>query len=82
LLNSSARTEIEQLVRTVEKVETAADPGFQKSFVAAMSLPHAKHRFPNIEKLIPQPSVRRNKLINNQRNDRSVKDGRETGRYK
>lgn len=82
LLNSSARTEIEQLVRTVEKVETAADPGFQKSFVAAMGLPHAKHRFPNIEKLIPQPSVRRNNSINNQRNDRSVKDGRETGRYK
>jgi uncharacterized 2Fe-2S/4Fe-4S cluster protein (DUF4445 family) len=50
LLNRAARGEIEELVRRVEKVETAADPGFQKSFVTAMALPHAKHRFPNAEK--------------------------------
>ncbi len=56
LLNRAARGEIEDLARRVEKVETASDPGFQKSFVAAMTLPHAKHRFANVEKLIPLPS--------------------------
>ena len=56
LLNRAARGEIEDLVRRVEKVETASEPGFQKSFVAAMALPHAKHRFPHVEKLVPLPS--------------------------
>jgi uncharacterized 2Fe-2S/4Fe-4S cluster protein (DUF4445 family) len=56
LLNGAARDEIEALVRRVEKVETAADPGFQKSFVAAMTLPHAKHLFPHVQKLVPLPS--------------------------
>jgi len=60
LLNRAARGEIEELVRRVEKVETAADPGFQKSFVAAMTLPHAKHRFRHVEKLIPLACVRSN----------------------
>jgi len=55
LLSGAARREIEALVRRVEKVETAADPGFQKSFVAAMAVPHAKHDFPNIEKSMPMP---------------------------
>ena len=56
LLSGSARREIEALVRRVEKVETAADPGFQKSFVAAMSVPHAKHDFPNIGRSMPMPT--------------------------
>jgi uncharacterized 2Fe-2S/4Fe-4S cluster protein (DUF4445 family) len=61
LLNGAARGEIEALVRRVEKVETAADPGFQKSFVAAMPLPHAKHRFLNVEKLVSLPTKTKSK---------------------
>lgn len=45
LLSRQARREIEALVRHVEKVETAADPDFQRHFVAAMTIPHATDSF-------------------------------------
>ena len=41
LLSGAAREEIEELVRRVEKIETAVAPGFQKHFVEAMAIPHA-----------------------------------------
>ncbi len=41
LLSRSARVEIEELVVTVEKVETAVMPDFQRHFVEAMQIPHA-----------------------------------------
>ena len=40
LLNRAARTEIEDVVRRVEKVETAVEPRFQEHFVHAMAIPH------------------------------------------
>src|SRR4051794_7596431 len=40
LLSGTARTEIERLVREVEKIETAVEPRFQEHFVDAMALPH------------------------------------------
>jgi uncharacterized 2Fe-2S/4Fe-4S cluster protein (DUF4445 family) len=40
LLNRAKRTEIEQVVRTIEKVETAVEPRFQEHFVNAMAFPH------------------------------------------
>jgi uncharacterized 2Fe-2S/4Fe-4S cluster protein (DUF4445 family) len=49
LLNRGARREIEALVRRVEKVETAAAPGFQRDFVAAMQIPHARDAFPSLQ---------------------------------
>jgi len=55
LLNRAARAEIEDLVRRVEKVETAADRGFQSSFVAAMAIPHGKHRFTHLAKAVRLP---------------------------
>ena len=42
LLDRSARAEIEDVVRRVEKVETAVEPRFQEHFVNAMAIPHEK----------------------------------------
>jgi uncharacterized 2Fe-2S/4Fe-4S cluster protein (DUF4445 family) len=41
LLNRASRDEIEQRVRSIEKVETAVDPSFQQHFVEAMGIPHS-----------------------------------------
>ena len=40
LLNRAARAEIEDVVRRVEKIETAVEPRFQEHFVGAMAIPH------------------------------------------
>ena len=48
LLNRAARSEIERLVKRIEKIETAVEPRFQDHFVDAMAIPH-KHR------PLPQP---------------------------
>jgi uncharacterized 2Fe-2S/4Fe-4S cluster protein (DUF4445 family) len=40
LLDSRSRALIEQIVRRVEKVETALEPRFQSHFVEAMAIPH------------------------------------------
>ena len=40
LLDVEARTQIENLVRRVEKIETAVEPRFQQHFVEAMAIPH------------------------------------------
>ncbi len=52
LLSRRARAEIEALVRRVEKVETAAEERFQEYFVAAMAIPHATDRFPNLARAL------------------------------
>ena len=44
LLSGAARTEIEGVVRTVEKIETAVEPRFQEHFVEAMAFPHRTAR--------------------------------------
>ena len=56
LLNLSARAEIEEVVRAIEKVETAIEPSFQDEFVAAMALPHASDSFENLAKTIQLPA--------------------------
>ena len=40
LLDSTSRGVIEDLVRRIEKVETAIEPRFQQHFVEAMAIPH------------------------------------------
>ena len=44
LLSRECRTEIEQIVGRVEKIETAIEPRFQEHFVASMSFPAARRR--------------------------------------
>jgi uncharacterized 2Fe-2S/4Fe-4S cluster protein (DUF4445 family) len=55
LLNKGARTEIEAVVRRVEKIETATEPRFQEHFVGAMGIPHATDPFPRLGAHVPLP---------------------------
>ena len=56
LLNNAARDEIEELVKTVEKVETAVEPKFQQYFVEAMAIPHKTAGYPNLAKAVKLPA--------------------------
>jgi uncharacterized 2Fe-2S/4Fe-4S cluster protein (DUF4445 family) len=56
LLNGKARDEIEQVVRTIEKVETAVEPEFQRHFVDAMAIPHGTAATPNLAKAVDLPA--------------------------
>jgi uncharacterized 2Fe-2S/4Fe-4S cluster protein (DUF4445 family) len=49
LVNTDQRQWIQQLVREVEYVETAAEPQFQDYFVNALTIPHAFDSFPHLE---------------------------------
>ncbi len=55
LLNRGARAEIEQVVRRIEKIETAIEPRFQEHFVAAMALPHASAPYTELAKVVTLP---------------------------
>jgi uncharacterized 2Fe-2S/4Fe-4S cluster protein (DUF4445 family) len=59
LLNRASRAEIESRARTIEKIETAIDAGFQQHFVDAMGFPHGTHPFPSLSKVVdlPRPSA-------------------------
>jgi uncharacterized 2Fe-2S/4Fe-4S cluster protein (DUF4445 family) len=56
LLSAEARREIERVVRTVEKIETAVEPRFQAHFVDAMALPHATAPYPNLAQAVELPT--------------------------
>jgi uncharacterized 2Fe-2S/4Fe-4S cluster protein (DUF4445 family) len=55
LLDSRSRSTIEQLVRQVEKIETAIEPLFQAHFVEAMAIPHKTAEYPNLRKVVELP---------------------------
>ena len=55
LLNLSARAEIERVVRSIEKIETAIEPRFQEHFVAAMAIPNKLDAFPNLAERVVLP---------------------------
>ncbi len=56
LLSAEARREIERVVRTVEKIETAVEPRFQEHFVDAMAFPHATAPYPNLARVVDLPA--------------------------
>jgi uncharacterized 2Fe-2S/4Fe-4S cluster protein (DUF4445 family) len=56
LLSGAARTEIEGVVRRVEKIETAVEPRFQEHFVEAMAFPHKTAAFPNLGSIVALPA--------------------------
>ncbi len=58
LLNARARDEIEDLVRKIEKIETALEPSFQGHFVDAMAFPHAKAPYPNLTRVVDLPKAK------------------------
>ncbi|MEM6623144.1 MAG: ASKHA domain-containing protein [Pseudomonadota bacterium] len=57
LCNSAARREIEHIVRTVEKVETAVEEKFQQHFVDAIAVPHKTAAFPNLSAEVTIPDT-------------------------
>jgi uncharacterized 2Fe-2S/4Fe-4S cluster protein (DUF4445 family) len=58
LLDSDSRQTIEQLVRRVEKIETAIEPKFQAHFVAAMGLPHSSEPYTELRKVVTLPAAK------------------------
>jgi uncharacterized 2Fe-2S/4Fe-4S cluster protein (DUF4445 family) len=55
LLDATSRDVIEELVRRIEKVETAIEPRFQQHFVEAMAIPHKTAPYLNLRKLVALP---------------------------
>ncbi len=58
LLNRGHRREVEDLVRNIEKIETALETKFQEHFVNAMALPNKVEPFPNLAKAVELPAPR------------------------
>jgi uncharacterized 2Fe-2S/4Fe-4S cluster protein (DUF4445 family) len=55
LLDQRTRGVIEQLVRRIEKVETAVAPRFQEFFVEAMAIPHLSAPSPHLRDAVTLP---------------------------
>ncbi len=55
LLSGTARVEIQDVVRHIEKVETALEPSFQQHFVDAMAIPHRTADYPGLSTRIDLP---------------------------
>ena len=58
LLNRAARTEIEDVVHRIEKVETAVEPRFQQHFVGAMAIPHDVDPYARLARTVRLPERR------------------------
>jgi uncharacterized 2Fe-2S/4Fe-4S cluster protein (DUF4445 family) len=58
LLNQNSRMEIEQVVRNIEKIETAVEPDFQQLFIDAMAFPNKVDPFPELEKVVTLPPLK------------------------
>ena len=57
LCNRAARTRIEAVVKTIDKIETAIEPRLQEHLVNANAIPHATDPFPELAKIAPLPHV-------------------------
>lgn len=77
LLSRAQRGEIERLVDTVTKIETALEPRFQQLFVDAMAIPHASAPTPYLEAAValPDRSAARNAGPERRRRGRRVPTG-------
>ena len=56
LLNKGARREIEDVVRHIEKIETAVESGFQDQFVKAMAIPHKSEPYEKLTAAVTLPA--------------------------
>ncbi len=55
LLSASERSEMERVVATVTKIETATEPRFQELFVAALAFPHLHAPAPHLSTVVDLP---------------------------
>lgn len=58
LLNAKSRGEIEDVVRRIEKIETALEPAFQAHFVNAMAIPNKVDVFAELSRVVTLPTPR------------------------
>ena len=42
--------------RSIEKIETALEKNFQQYFVEAMAIPHSRHRFAELARVVTLPA--------------------------
>ncbi len=77
LLDQRSRREIEQLVRRVEKIETAVEPRFQEFFVEAMAIPHLTAPFERLREVVTLPE---RSVIHNESSTRSRRAARRVPR--
>lgn len=56
LLDRGSRRTIEELVRRVQKIETAIEPRFQEHFVAAMGIPHSSAPSTHLARVVQLPA--------------------------
>ncbi len=56
LLDIDARSEIEDVVRRIQKVETAVEPKFQEHFIDALAIPHKKAPFTHLSAAVSMPA--------------------------
>ncbi len=57
LCDISMRSEVEQLVRNIHKIETAIEPRFQEHFIAANAIPHQTDVFPKLAQIVTLPDI-------------------------
>ncbi|MGI9310339.1 MAG: ASKHA domain-containing protein [bacterium] len=55
LLDQAARREIEDVVKRIEKIETAVEPKFQHHFVEALAIPHKTAQYENLRREVALP---------------------------
>jgi len=55
LLNRGHRREIEEMVKKIEKIETALESNFQQLFIDAMAMPNKVDAFPNLSTVVTLP---------------------------
>jgi len=55
LLNKGARRRVEDMVREIEKIETAIEPSFQDHFVKAMAIPHKTDPYVKLSEAVKLP---------------------------
>ncbi len=71
LLDAKSRPVIENLVRRIEKVETAIEPRFQHHFVEAMAIPHKTAPYPNLRRVVDLPPPKESTMQTETRGRRS-----------
>jgi len=57
LLDKTARLEVEDLVKRIQKVETAVEAKFQDHFVEALAIPHKTAAYPNLRQEVDLPAA-------------------------
>jgi uncharacterized 2Fe-2S/4Fe-4S cluster protein (DUF4445 family) len=55
LLNKTQRLRVEDIVRNIEKIETAIEPSFQDHFVKAMAIPHKTDPYERLSEAVSLP---------------------------